>query len=146
LEETSETEDTSVLDSLLEKLRNGDTVGRRARRPRPSAENSNSNVSVDISLPRPAIDTADVARDMLARLQSNGFTAATVPTSPTNTSFAPRRRRRRLDLDSISNVGGELGEMDGVGTPGFTNGSLTDGEVLSEVSEEAPPTEGLEEF
>lgn len=138
LEEVSETEDTSVLDSLLEKLRNGDTVGRRARRPRPSAENPNSNLSVDLSLPRPALDTADVARDMLARLQSDGF-ATTTPTSPTSPSFAPRRRRRRLDLTSINNEGGDLGEIDGLGTPSVSNGSLTDVEVPPETSEAALP-------
>jgi cytokinesis protein len=124
-EETTEVEDTSVLDSLLEKLRNGDTVPRRARRRRPSADNSNANLSLDLSLPRPAVDTADVARDMLARLQSDGF-ATTMPVSPTSTSFAPRRRRRRLELSSINDEDGELGEIDGLGTP------LTDGEAPSE--------------
>jgi hypothetical protein len=32
-----EAEETAALDNLLEKLRNGDNVGRRARRTRPSA-------------------------------------------------------------------------------------------------------------
>lgn len=115
-----ENEDTSALDTLLEKLRNGDTVGRRARRARPSAE------------PRPAIpltlsldetsggtDTADIARDMLARLQSDGFEAFT-PSSPTP---QPQRRRRRRAA---------------------TNGDISEGPLSPLSMDSTPPTPLLE--
>lgn len=88
-------EGDDVLDNLLEKLRNGDTVGRRARRARPSAENR-AIVPPTLSLNGTSSapdDTVDIARDMLARLQSDGFVATPTP----NTSAPPRRRRRRTE-------------------------------------------------
>ncbi|KAH7930908.1 actin-binding FH2 [Leucogyrophana mollusca] len=85
-------EDNAVLDNLLEKLRNGDTVGRRTRRTRPKA---------DARAPLPLINTAaaeassaapaDLARDMLARLKADGF-GTSMPLSPT--APTPRRRAR----------------------------------------------------
>jgi len=92
-EEASESEDTSVLDNLLEKLRSGEKVGRRARRSRQSAAAAVLTVDTTPSLSKE--DPAGLARDMLARLQSDGFTALT-PTSPkTNPYSASRRNRRR---------------------------------------------------
>ena len=91
-EEASENEDTSVLDNLLEKLRSGENVGRRARRTRPSA--ATSTLTVDTV---PSIDEegpAGLARDMLARLQSDGFVAPG-PTSKSNPFSTSRRNRRR---------------------------------------------------
>jgi len=93
-EEASESEDTSVLDNLLEKLRSGEKVGRRARRSRKSP--AVSALTVDTTTPLSSKeDPAGLARDMLARLQSDGFTAR-APTSPkTNPYSASRRNRRR---------------------------------------------------
>jgi len=105
-----EEEDTSVLDTLLEKLRNGDTVGRRAGRARRAAENRPaipSCLNTDGTPAPDANDAADIARDMLARLQSDGFQAFT-PTSPTS---GPRRRtRRRMNGNGLS-IGG-ISELD----------------------------------
>jgi cytokinesis protein len=91
---TLENEDTSVLDNLLEKLRNGDTVGRKARRARPTQDNP-GNVSFGITADGSILgnDTADIARDMLARLKSDGFEAFAPPLSPPTAT--PRTRRRR---------------------------------------------------
>ena len=91
-EEASESEDTSVLDNLLEKLRSGQKVGRRARRTRPSATSS----ALTVETP-PSVDTEDpagLARDMLARLQSDGFATLT-PTSPKSNPYSASRRNRR---------------------------------------------------
>lgn len=110
----TEDEDTSVLDNLLEKLRNGDTVGRRARRARPSAENRPAipaTLSTDGNPASAANDTADIARDMLARLQSDGFQAFTANSTPT-----PRRQTRRRRTGNNMSVSGvsdaELGSPD----------------------------------
>lgn len=91
-EEAPANEDTSVLDNLLEKLRSGENVGRRARRARPNV--ATSTLAVDTA---PLIDKEDpacLARDMLARLQSDGF-AALAPPSKSNPYSASRRNRRR---------------------------------------------------
>lgn len=82
-------EEESVLDNLLEKLRNGDTVTRRARRARlkPDAR----------PLVLPIDTTADVARDMLAALKADGFGTS----SPTIPSAPRRRTRRRTDLGGV---------------------------------------------
>jgi len=93
-EEASENEDTSVLDNLLEKLRSGENVGRRARRTRPSA--ASSTLTVDTV---PSLDTEDpagVARDMLARLQSDGFVTLASASPKSNPYSSSRRNRRRL--------------------------------------------------
>jgi cytokinesis protein len=79
-------EDESVLDNLLEKLRNGDTVTRRARRARPKPDARPLVPQLDA--------TGDVARDMLAALQADGFGTL----SPTVPSAPRRRTRRRTDL------------------------------------------------
>lgn len=87
-------DDSDVLDTLLEKLRNGDAVGRRARRTRPGATTRPSaplSLTLDSSLPTG--DTVDLARDMLARLQSDGFQMPASPTVP----VSQRRRRRRTE-------------------------------------------------
>ena len=91
-EEAPENEDTSVLDNLLEKLRSGENVGRRARRARPSAGTSALMADNTPSIDKE--DPAGLARDMLARLQSDGFVALT-PTSKSNPYSSSRRNRRR---------------------------------------------------
>jgi cytokinesis protein len=109
-------QDSDVLDTLLEKLRNGDTVGRRARRARPSAEpRSIVPLSLTLNESVPLGDnTADRARDMLARLQSNGDVLAglqsdgfVVPPSPT-VAASQRRRRRRTENTSGDMPGSPL--------------------------------------
>lgn len=82
-------ENDDVLDTLLEKLRNGDTVNRRTRRNRSGADRRPS-VPQSLNVEGETPGTADVARDMLARLQSDGFVT---PASPT---VAVSQRRRRL--------------------------------------------------
>jgi len=92
-EEASENEDTSVLESLLEKLRSGENVGRRPRRVRPGVVSPALTVDTTASFDKE--DPAGLARDMLARLQSDGF-AALPPNSPkSNPLFSSRRNRRR---------------------------------------------------
>ena len=82
-------EDSAVLDNLLVKLRNGDTVNRRSRKTRnkpdwrPAVPLLNADTVIAQS------DTADMARNMLAQLQADGFTAPS-PVTPT-----PRRRTRK---------------------------------------------------
>jgi cytokinesis protein len=100
-----EAEETAALDNLLEKLRNGDNVGRRARRARPSAASISARGATLLQLPDKDKDlppvsalggtTADIARGMLEQLKTNGFVSETfTPLSPTTPS-APRRRRLR---------------------------------------------------
>ena len=100
---TQEAEDTAALDNLLEKLRNGDNVGRRARRARPSAASISTREPPLLQLPDKdkdlppvsALGAADIARGMLEQLKTNGFVSETfTPLSPTTPS-APRRRRLR---------------------------------------------------
>nr|GAT61284.1 predicted protein [Mycena chlorophos] len=100
LDEAGTNEADDVLDTLLEKLRNGDAVSRRTRRARGNGPGVPASLSLDAETPA---ETADVARDMLARLQSDGFVTPT-PASPT-IAVAQRRRRRR---DLVS----ETGELD----------------------------------
>jgi cytokinesis protein len=91
-----ENDDASVLDNLLEKLRNGDNVSRRARRARPTADGQSDvplTLVTDGSLSGVGNNAADIARDMLARLKSDGFEAFK-PSTP-SPSPAPRPRRRR---------------------------------------------------
>lgn len=88
-------ESDDVLDSLLEKLRNGEGVGRKSRRTRGPIELQPA-IPLTLQLDsNEASDTADIARDMLANLQSDGFVAPIPsPTVPTNPSTRRRTRRR----------------------------------------------------
>jgi cytokinesis protein len=90
-EEASENEDTSVLDTLLEKLRSGENVGRRIRRVRPSA--ATPTLAVDTTPSFDKEDPAGLARDMLARLKSDGFSLASA--SPKSNPYSSSRRNRR---------------------------------------------------
>ena len=111
-EEASESEDTSVLDNLLEKLRSGENVGRRARRARPNAETS--MLTVDITLPPDKEDPADLARDMLARLQSGDFAALTPASQKSNPYSSSRRnRRRQIGLEVTPELQNELDSVAG---------------------------------
>lgn len=86
-------EDTSQLDDLLEILRNGDSVGGKARqRGRAGKSRRQEPPALDTSLPfDPSADPGDKAQTMLAALKGlDGF----VPASPTAGSYARRTRRR----------------------------------------------------
>ncbi|KAH9830929.1 uncharacterized protein C8Q71DRAFT_716099 [Rhodofomes roseus] len=105
-----ESEDTAVLDNLLEKLRSGDTASRKARRTRP---NTVARPAAPLSLdPEALLDvgsgdaTVDIAKDMLARLKSDGF--STHPSSPSSTTVNQRRSRRRLDAGSVDLLSEEV--------------------------------------
>lgn len=112
---TQDVEDTSALDSLLEKLRTGNGVGRKARRSRPTASNRQA---APLTLDAESVleagssgdNTADIARDMLARLKSDGFNAIT-PSSPTSstTNRSTRRSRRKLETSGFKGIAEELG-------------------------------------
>ena len=91
-EEASESEDTSVLDNLLEKLRSGENVGCRARRTRPSAASSSFTVDTTSSVDKE--DIAGQARDMLARLQSDGFVNGWTNGPSTGRPNWPRESKR----------------------------------------------------
>ncbi|KAF8498252.1 hypothetical protein F5888DRAFT_1889356, partial [Russula emetica] len=107
-----EAEETAALDNLLEKLRNGDNVGRRLRRARPSAVSMSMRELPLLQLPDKNKDlppvsalgatTADIARGMLEQLKTNSFVSETfMPLSPTTPS-APRRRRLRTGKPGCS--------------------------------------------
>jgi cytokinesis protein len=121
-------EDDDVLDTLLEKLRNGDTVSRRNRRNRSGNENRPS-VPQSLNLDGETPAAADVARDMLARLQSDGFVTPASPTVP-----VAQRRRRRRDIMSDS---GELGSPN-------SESVMSDSETAPQASPNLEEEEGLE--
>jgi cytokinesis protein len=140
-----EAEETAALDNLLEKLRNGDNVGRRARRARPSAISTSTREPALPQLPEKEKDlspvsalgdtTADIARGMLEQLKTNGFVSETLtPLSPTTPS-APRRRRLRTgnlaaafaaELEAAGNPLGSPPESPGFGQELYS-GSYEDG-------------------
>ena len=98
-------EDNAALDTLLAKLRNGDSVGRKGRRARKTAAARASAVTpltlnTDVLLTAKSGDeTVDIARDMLMRLKSDGFETAT-PSTPTAASM--RRSRRKRDSEGVA--------------------------------------------
>ncbi len=146
LESEQGTGDTSVLDNLLEKLRSGDTVGRKSRRNRKHAQEaaslriSTGEIAATDGPFDPSMaagdDPGNVARDMLARLKSDGFEAFT-PTRPDRMSRHQRRRSRHrptleddiADLDEVasSTLVSESGSQTSDSTPAprihaFSNG------------------------
>lgn len=105
-EQSGPQEDNAVLDNLLEKLRNGDTIGRsKARRARPIQE-AKSAVSLTTDGNG---DPAHLAQNMLLALQADGFDTASLPSSPTST--APRRRTRRRAQALASEAGDSQSEI-----------------------------------
>lgn len=94
-------EDANLLDGLLERLLKGDSVGRKARRTRPTVSQIRQEaptLSVD-ALSSGLGDTAGMALDMLAQLQSEGFMRAPPTPAP------PRRSRRRInDVETLEEV------------------------------------------
>jgi len=85
-EATAGDEHEGALEKLLTDLRNGDTISRKARRRRPAPENQLAPLPLNLA------DSSNVARDMLARLQSDGFEA-----TPPIVTTQHRRRRRRTE-------------------------------------------------
>lgn len=126
-------QDAAILDTLLERLRNGDTMPRKPRRTRPSvhrlpavltltantagSESALSELGVNGGGPRsddgiaPVEVVADRAKDMLAELQQAGFGApapspglmATLPRGP-RTGSTRRARARAEARASASNL------------------------------------------
>lgn len=103
--DVSNTGDNAVLDNLLEKLRNGDSVGRKSRRNRrtkdkqlgqgESITNGKVGDAPELGEPNNGDKTVDLARDMLAALKSDGFEAFAPGTSTSSTSRSSRRPRQR---------------------------------------------------
>ena len=83
-------EHEGALEKLLTDLRNGDTISRKARRRRPAPEDQLALLPLNLDGSTPS----NVARDMLARLQSDGFEP--IP-SPIVVATQHRRRRRRTE-------------------------------------------------
>lgn len=119
------TGDTSVLDNLLEKLRNGDSVGRKSRRNRAqTGQKPPTSLTIDVDESNKVFTgTADLAaagdnpgalaRDMLAALKSDGFEAFT-PTRPrAERTSGARRRSRRQRSTTIAELEDEALMSDG---------------------------------
>jgi len=105
-EQSAPREDNAVLDNILDKLRNGDTIGRKTRRARPTKPEGRPSVSL---ITEGTADAALTAQNMLAALQADGFGLASLPSSPTST--APRRRARRRAQGLLSEAGDSHSEV-----------------------------------
>jgi len=91
-------EDSTMLDSLLEKLRSGESVKGRTGKTR-RGERTKPGPS-PLTLPDASVgDTAVIAKGMLAALQSNGFDITSMPLSPTSRAEPSRSRRARIRSD-----------------------------------------------
>lgn len=104
-EQSAPREDHAVLDGILDKLRNGDAIGRKTRR-RPTKPENRPLVSL---ITDGTADAALTAQNMLAALQADGFGPASLPSSPTST--APRRRARRRAQGLVSEAGDSHSEV-----------------------------------
>jgi cytokinesis protein len=103
--EATADEDGGALEKLLINLRNGDTISRKARRRRPAPESQLlTPLPSNIDGLTPSNDASHIARDMLARLQSDGFAA--IP--PVTTQRRRRRRRTERTFDSEETPGSPL--------------------------------------
>jgi cytokinesis protein len=93
-------EHEGALEKLLTDLRNGDTISWKARRRRPAPKNQLASLPLNLD------GSSNVARDMLARLQSDGFEPITSPI----VAVQHRRRRRRTErtFDSEETPGSPL--------------------------------------
>lgn len=92
------------MDTLLNKLRAGDSVGRKTRRNRLAGKGSKSDLpSANRLVPQltgpGAGEAADIAKDMLAALKMDGFNTSAPPSpNPTASSTTSRRARLRGSL------------------------------------------------
>lgn len=101
-------------------------MGRKARRPRP---NTATHHPVPLSLDPEALlagaetgnETVDIAKDMLARLQSDGFSTQ-LPRMSAVTPASQRRSRRRIDKGSVDLIAGELEGLVNVQDPSEPGG------------------------
>jgi hypothetical protein len=137
--ETTQPEDTTMLDSLLEKLRAGDSVKGRTRK-RPGAKERAARPT-----PPPLAtlqesgengDAGDLARGMLAALMSGGFGPDTTITPiPMATPMSPTKRRARIKSDPL--LAEELANL------GLIKSPLRDGDEveLEESEADAPASE-----
>lgn len=98
--------DHSALDNLLEKLRNGDSAGRRTRRR--GHKHTPSKLIMETSATKEGItdETSDKAKELLARLKAGVLDAPDSSISPTARqprSAGSRRNRLRMNDMSIPN-------------------------------------------
>ncbi|KAG9102155.1 hypothetical protein FS749_014934 [Ceratobasidium sp. UAMH 11750] len=164
-------QDAAILDSLLERLRNGDTMPRKARRTRPSVHRLPANlllagksVSSEGAISEmgenggpttpdgsiaPAEVVVDRAKDMLAQLQQAGFGAppsspgltSTLPRGPRGSGGSTRRARARAEARASASNLRLLAE-DGT-SPG--SGAMHSASLSETFSNSLPPTPGIDE-
>ena len=110
--------ENAILDTLLEKLRNGDSVGRKSRKNRrtnakggasaqtPDASTDNASTFDELPpLPEGGDKTVDLARDMLAALKSDGFETFSNSSSTPRPARSSRRTRARQRPSAFSEFG-----------------------------------------
>ncbi|KAI1788457.1 hypothetical protein LXA43DRAFT_1159295 [Ganoderma leucocontextum] len=139
-------EDNAALDNLLEKLRNGDSVGPKARRARKSTATRQTtapltlNTDILLTTTKSGDETIDIARDMLMRLKSDGFDAL-MPSTPTIPSM--RRSRRKRDSEGMAALAA-LGESISSGGTSReeSESSTTPSIILDSIEEHPSPVTG----
>lgn len=142
----TDTGDNAVLDTLLEKLRNGDSVGRKSRRSRRTKDrqstqsgsnvNGKAEVSLDLGLPGVGDKTVDLARDMLAALKSDGFEAFTpAPSTTTNRNLRRSRQRRVTEFGGTEEIPVSPNASDSQRVDGIFPGGITSSEDEDEYSD-----------
>lgn len=89
-------ESNTVLDNLLQKLRNGESIRKNKGPGRQVKPHPPIPITLNLESGNQTGDAADVARDMLARLQSDGFVTAPLPSARSQ-----RRERRRRERPSL---------------------------------------------
>ena len=94
--EPAEAEDTTMLDTVLKKLKAGESVksNRRTKRPERAARPAPPPLFM---LSDNGDNAGDLARGMLAALGSDGFG----PTAPPITPMSPTKRRPRIKSDPL---------------------------------------------
>lgn len=129
-------EEGAIMDALLEKLRNGDTVRRRRRGPgeRPA-------ITLNDGAAQPGNETAVMALDMLQRLQSDGFIPPPTPTTNTlNQKYKRRRTEKSFSVSGSSSPMPSSPLATDVSTSFYeaVNGSGEDGYLYDERSNHVP--------
>jgi cytokinesis protein len=87
-------ESNTVLDNLIEKLRNGESIRKGKKPNRQDRPRSSVPITLSLETGDQTGDAGDVARDMLARLQGDGFVMPPSPLPPSTSSQRRERRRR----------------------------------------------------
>lgn len=134
--------DTSVLDTLLEKLRNGDSVRKRGqRKPGVGREKASDATSIGPGDASTGADTAGAAKELLAALKQDGF-AAFVPTTPRaerdRTAGGSSRRKRLKSTLSISSSPVDFGGSESEGGEMSAGGSARNSRPQAEDILEEP--------